>query len=276
MIQLTNTVPWAQPDARWQKGCQIVERGGYTTRRRDGELVQRLVRCVRLLDRARTDKAVRRAALEFPDIFWALRLQQENSTRVLELKARVLAGQPDREIASLLGVPERTIATYLALFFDVRPRLKASSWIVHVAIGAPLGQPPSVETLLLLHAWRRGPFVVEAWLDYLAHQQERHDLDTEVGRRRAWLELLIQVQQLPFEAQTLQTLWKLSPIFLGKPCEVIKSTTVRTTILQNRASVLAEIAWQKPDEREFGESPFPTKAKENVSRGEEPKLSLVG
>jgi len=269
-------VPWAQPDALWRKACRIVEKGGYATLQRDGELVQRAVRCIRQLDRALTDRAVRRAAMEYPEVYWALKLHEENSRRVLELKARTLAGQSDDELAFLLGLPRRTVTTFLALFFDVRPRLRAGSWIRHIAIGVPVDQPPSLESLLLLHAWHRGPSVIEPWFDYLDHQEERHDLGTELGLQRAWMEHLIRVQQLPFDAQCLRTLWKLSPFFLAKPPEVVRSTTARTTFLENRARILAEFTWREPEETEFEGAEIPAAAKQVASKGEEMKLSLVG
>lgn len=276
MNQLSTKVPWTWPDDRWRRACEIVNERGYATRRRDGELVQRAVRCTRQLERARTDRAVRRAAMDYPDIYWALRLHQEDSTRVLELKARVLARQSDQVIAKLLGLPSRTVATFIALFFDVRPRLKATVWVRRVAIGLPIDQGPSVENLLLLSAWHNGPSIIPAWLDYLKHQEENHDLSTEVGRQRAAIEHLIRVHQLPFEAHCLRTLWKLSPFFLSKTSQAIQSTTVRATILQNRARILAEINWKEPDEQVFSEGNLPIVGEETVSEGEERRLTRAG
>ncbi len=270
------STPWLNPDWQWRKVCRIVATDGYATVRRDGELVQRMVRCVRQLERARTDRGVRRAALDFPDVYWALRLQQETSTRVLELKARVLAGQSDQAIASLLGLPTRTVTTFVAVFFDVRPRLRAGTWIRRIAIGLPLDQGPSLETLLLLHAWRRGPTVIEPWFDYLAHQEERHDLGTDLGRQRAWIECLTEVHQLPFEAQTLRSLFRLRRFIMAKSLDVIKPTTVRNTVLQTRERMLNEIAWNEPESQEREDSQNCRAGEEVFVASEEGKLVQAG
>ena len=56
MNQFSTKVPWTLPDARWRRACEIVNERGYATRRRDGELVQRAVRCTRQLDWGRKRK----------------------------------------------------------------------------------------------------------------------------------------------------------------------------------------------------------------------------
>ena len=273
---LKRTRPWLNPDWRWQRAYQIVVQGGYSTRHRDGELIQRTVRCIRQLERSLTERGVRRAAMDYPDIYWALRLQQESSTRVLELKARVLASQSDQMIASSLGLPSRTVTTFIALYFDVRSQLTATSWILRVAIGLPLNQEPSVESLLLLHAWKRGPMVIEPWLDFLKHQMERHDLSTDLGLQRAWIEQLVRVQQLPFEAQCLRSLCKLSPFILGKPPETIHETTVRTIILQNRARILEEITWNEPENESVEAYHIPFVRAEILQFSKERKIAQAG
>jgi hypothetical protein len=180
-----------------------------------------------------------------------MKLKQEPSTRVLELKARVLAGQSDHVIAQRLGLPTRTVATFVGLFFDVRPRLKANTWISQQAIGVHPWLAPSVENLLLLHVWKRGPAMIEPWLDYLQHQEERHDLCTEIGRQRAWIELLIRVQQLPFNPETLRSLWKLSYFALGESPKTVESVTVNATVLRIRDQILTELAWKESENEEL-------------------------
>jgi hypothetical protein len=187
-----------------------------------------------------------------------------------------LAGEADETIAAYLGLTRRTVTTFIAMNFDVRPRIKAGPWIRRVAIGLPLGQAPSVETLMLIHAWKRGPTVIGPWLDFLKHRGERHDLNTDLGRQRAWLAHLIQVQQLPFEAQCLRSLWRLTPFILGKPLEVTKSTTVAAAISQIRDRVLAEITWKEPDDQVLSEGNLPAVGEEVVSQGKERRLAQAG
>ncbi|UUO07866.1 hypothetical protein M4951_06015 [Blastopirellula sp. J2-11] len=224
----------------------IVERGGYATVKRDGELVQRTVRYVRQLNRLTTARGMKRAVKENPDLYLALKLLQEQSNRVLELKARMLAGQTDQAIARAIGFPVHGVATFAALYFDVRARLKATSWIRWVAIGVDPGQANSPETLFLLHAWKRGPMVIEPWLDYLGYEQESHNLGSVIGRQRAWIAHLIDVAQLPATSNISKSLWKASYFTLGNPPKAVESTSIRNTVSRNRATILAEYAWEKP------------------------------
>jgi hypothetical protein len=129
---------------------------------------------------------------------------------------------------------------------------------------------------MLLHAWNRGPSVIGPWLDYLTHQEDRHDLNTDLGRQRAWIEHLIRVTQLPFEAGCLRSLWKLSPFFLAKASPVIRSTTVAAAILQNRARILTEIAWNQPEEQVFAKSNIAGWDEESHENFEEGKLTQAG
>lgn len=248
-------VPWALPDDRWQRAIRILERRGYATLKRDGELVQRAVRCLRRLYQARTPRGVRSTALKFPDVYWALRLHQEDSLRPLELRARVLAGQPDPVIARLISLPPRTVQTYVALFFDVRDRLQAGPWIRWVVLGLRPDRAPAVESLLLQHAWQRGPTVIEPWLDWLQHRGETRDLSTGAGRQMAWIGLLVRVQQLPIDEATSRRLWKLSRWTLGNPSETLRSAMVSGVIHRNRDRILREVTWKQPASGEDGAIP---------------------
>lgn len=52
-----------------------------------------------------------------------------------EINARIIAAQNDKEISRICGVPARVIATYEALFFNVRQHLTAMSWLRRHVIG---------------------------------------------------------------------------------------------------------------------------------------------
>lgn len=268
--------PWINPDWRWQRAVKIVVEADYATRLRDGVLVQRAARYLRAVNRALTDRGVRSAAKKWPDVFLALKVANEATLRPLEIKARVLAGESNPVIARKVGLPLSTVTTYADLFLDLRDALTATCWIKWEVIGLRHDQPPSVESLMLLQAWRRGSNVIGPWLDYLKHQEERHDLGTDLGRQRAWFAHLIRVHQLPFEAQCLRSLWRLSPFFLGKPSDVIRSTTVAAVVLKNRDRLLAEIAWNEPSEPVIAKSNISGWDEEPHKNYEEGKLAQVG
>lgn len=239
--------PWHHPDWRWRRVSQIIETGAYATRHREGDFIRRVVHYVRAINRALTSRGMRTVVKRYPDVYLALKVSQEPGRRQLEILARALAGQSDVATARAVGLPVSALATYMALFLDIRDRLKAQQWIERVVIGMPLDRPPSVETVMLVHCWRRGPSMIEPWLDYLQHQGERHDLRTEIGRQRAWLELLVEVQQLCDQPETRRSLWKNAYFALGKPPQIVKTRTVKATIHQNRAQILGEIRFSECD-----------------------------
>ena len=55
-----------------------------------------------------------------------------------ELEARVLAGSSPELIGEHCGLSAESVAAYEALFFDVRPLLEATSYILHRVIGRPI------------------------------------------------------------------------------------------------------------------------------------------
>jgi len=239
-----NIVPWRLPDHRWRRALEIVERGGYATLHRDGSMVQRTVRYLRKSYRALSSRGQRNAVKRWPDIYLAMQVSSEATYRPLEIKARVLAGENDAEIARMVGLPRPTVETYNALFLDVRDRLDATCWIKWVVIGLHHERCAGSEALMLTHAWRRGPAVIEPWLDFLKNQED-HDLGSEIGRQRAWLKLLVDTQQLPFEASVLRSLERNSPFSLGKPPKTVQTATAHGAFRQIRNQFLGQIAWNE-------------------------------
>lgn len=268
--------PWKFPDWRWQRACSIVERGGYATIKRDGELIQRTVHYIRALNCALTERGVRSAAKKHPDIFLAFKTANEPTHRPLEIKARTLAGQSNRAIAREVGLTVPAVAAYIALFFDVRERLEAKTWISRVAIGLPIDRVPSVETVMLLHAWRRGPSVIDPWIDFLDHQEERHDLNTAIGRQRASLELLMSVQQLENTAAIRRSLYKKCHLTLLKSPEIGKSVTVAGAFCRNSNRLTEEIAWKRVTDKEFCASGVATLALPTTRSQRLSELSQAG
>jgi hypothetical protein len=228
----------------------IVEVRGYATGRRDGVLVQRAVRYLRQMRKVVSDVGVRGVMRRFPDIFMATKVFGEPSTRTLEIRARVLAGQSNRAIGRAVGLPEKTIETLLDLFFDVRDRLEAGSWIRRQAIGLQLDQAPSLESLMLLHAWRHGPGVIPAWFDFIDHQTERHDLSSDLGRQRASIQLFVDVQQLASDGSTKASLAKKAHFILGNRTKTVNSVSAAGVFSQMGARILEEIAFEDARDQE--------------------------
>lgn len=132
--------PIRPPDWRWRRVCELVEIGAYATLKYDGELICRVVRHARKMNRLCAEWGVRRLVKREPDIFFALKLAQEASLRPLEIKARVLARESDRTIARQVGLPVGVAEVFVGLHFDVRKRLHAQSWIATQVAGVLPGR----------------------------------------------------------------------------------------------------------------------------------------
>jgi hypothetical protein len=84
-----------------------------------------------------------------------------------EVEAWVLSGSTQALIAERCGLPVEVIETYEKLFFDVRPRLEAASYILHTVIGRPILYGFSLDDLGSIWkfcAYMRGPYALDVLL----------------------------------------------------------------------------------------------------------------
>jgi hypothetical protein len=84
-----------------------------------------------------------------------------------EVEAWILSGGPPAMIAERCHLPVEVIQTYSMLFFDVKPRLDAVGYILHVVIGRPLVEGFSMDDLGSLWkfcAYMRGPHALDVLL----------------------------------------------------------------------------------------------------------------
>lgn len=221
-------------------------RGRYASTKSLDPLTVRYIEFLRKTLGYTTERGMRTVARIYPDLFLAQKVSSELTRRPLEIQARLLAGQSSRAIARAVGLPVPTVQAYMGLFFDVRKRLKAKSWIRWIAIGLPLDGPPSVEGLLLWHSWKRGPSVIQPWFDFLNHQAENHDLRTEIGRQRAAIEVFVGMRQLPNVPEVRRSLVKKIAYTTQNLPEIPKSASIAGVLSRNETKILAEIAWKPP------------------------------
>ena len=90
--------------------------------------------------------------------------------------------------------------------------------------------------------------MIEPWRDYLEHQGLQNDLETEIGRRRAAIQLLIDVQQLHDSPEIHESLLKKFAFLIQKLPEIPKSVSVSGVFSRNEAQFLEEIVWKESDE----------------------------
>ena len=231
-------LPTSGPDWRWQRALEIVSKRKQARIKRDGPEIVRAVRFIRASLKDFTGRQMQRLLKEEPSLCMAVKLATEDSRRQLELQCRVLARESAAEIAVELGLTEPIVETYCKQFFDVRERLDATTYIHQRVIGLSPDTCPSIEQLMLLSAFYHGPHAVDAWLDFLDHQAEAHDLTTDKGRRREAIELFIAAQQLVTDEETAFSLFKRARFLLEIRQEMFPTVSVAGVLAESVSEML--------------------------------------
>lgn len=103
---------------------------------------------------------------QYPDLYLAYELFTANNGERLRgaLEARILAGQPDEEIAKRLGTMPEAVHAYEQLFFHVRDRLTHSDYIVTKVLAASIQgglETPSLDLSAKFFGYFAGPVVLD-------------------------------------------------------------------------------------------------------------------
>lgn len=219
------TNPMRPPDWRWQLAVHAVENDAVVRTRGDAaRTAARKFRSAWAVEcGGDEDRAAEQLPDKFPDMYeaWNLYRQDGGSASLLkfEIEARVLAGQPDDEIAQVAGLPDETIATYCDVFFDVRPRLKSSAYICHQVLGRRMhfiGAQGLTDRdphyLWKVFGWVLGPQALD-WLIYRGRSadlsmdpQSGEDRIDAVNRRTTKLKGMLAIQMLSLYGDTSMTL----------------------------------------------------------------------
>lgn len=198
--------PFRAPDWRWRLALHLFECPRSRLRRLADDPVRLTVDYLRQLRRLRTDRGRQRLAAKRPEIVAARAIRFGNQVRRHEVEARLLAAQTDHEIADRFVLQPEAVALYERLFFDVRARLDATSYIHHTVIGPiipPGRDAPDRTRLLKLLAVRGGPAVLDVVLDAdresmePAHWTPFTARDPRVTRRTGMIRLVLGVLSLP-------------------------------------------------------------------------------
>jgi hypothetical protein len=107
---------------------------------------------------------------KMPDIWEAYRFQITADKMARgTLEGRLLAGQSIEEVATACNLPSEAVAAYHALFFDVKDKLEARSYILNHAIGVlPCDEltEEDVDVILKRAGYLKGPVFLEWVLRY--------------------------------------------------------------------------------------------------------------
>ncbi|MBD3672780.1 MAG: hypothetical protein HUJ26_04565 [Planctomycetaceae bacterium] len=243
------------PDARWQQARHIWKTGTRLNWEAHGPQV---VRAIRYLHAAQSPdpSPLQELSQTDPTMLETMKLHRSEPLRHLQLQCRILACQSPAEIAYELDTEPTAVTCYEDLFFDVRDELDQESdhLMLHV-IGMSLTGPSPIEAYARLTAYRNGPTTIPAWLDYLPHRLEHHDLTTESGRQRESMAQFLTAESLlrtpdpdhsaiPY-LDEIQTHFSSSPI----------PRSVATIVRDHTQALLRE---QPPEIEEFSDVvPFP-------------------
>jgi hypothetical protein len=128
--------PFRSPAWRWERANWLYEHGG----RADSRIDDDWVACARDFLAARGPQAearpTRRRRAHDPHIQAALDLSQADPQAPRwRLEAHLLTDAPLDEVARLCELPVEVIEIFHQLFFEVRPRLRATDWVMFHAVG---------------------------------------------------------------------------------------------------------------------------------------------
>ena len=137
LAELDPTGPYRAPDWRVRLVEHLRQFPRSRLRRIGDDAVRKAYVYRRDLDRRRSEDGRRKVIEAAPEVHAAFELASTGPFfgPRREVEARLLAGQDDRTIADRCGLTPEAVGAFADLFFDVRPRLSARSYILHVAIG---------------------------------------------------------------------------------------------------------------------------------------------
>jgi hypothetical protein len=153
--------PYRLPHWRWVLAVHLVASPRSRLRRlADGAVLRA---AVYLRDIAHSRAQQRSADLSAAAALWG----EGPPARRIQVEARLLAGEDDRAIAARCGLGPEVVAAYADLFYDIRPRLGITSYVLHQVIGpvvGPEGGPADPARVLKRLAYSGGPAVLDALL----------------------------------------------------------------------------------------------------------------
>jgi hypothetical protein len=128
-MSLTNETPqmnlFAPPCWRWNTACQI-SGSSQAVQIPEDQITQDAVDYLKSQDEA-----------QYPEIYEACQIFQEDGLCRAEMEARILAGQSDAEIAVHCDLTQEIVDIYEKLFFSVRHRTTPSDWLLKHTVGPP-------------------------------------------------------------------------------------------------------------------------------------------
>jgi hypothetical protein len=210
--------PLRQPDGRWRRAVEIVQRRLLLLTHTEDADVVRAIDYLRKVDSAKSPDCTLPSSA-FADVHAARHIAEQGGLTKDLREAHILARRNDDTIAALLHIPARVVEIYEALYFHVRDRLECSDWIASNIIGPGLHRgfaPDESAQLWKAFAYFEGPLVLDRLLDVALDRPlttslqvpEGQDPDRYEERIRLSVRLAIAVR-MRNNAKELQRLYRL-------------------------------------------------------------------
>jgi hypothetical protein len=222
--------PYRPPDWRWQRAVYLVDHDKPYADNGDVWLDEAVRFYSALRSTGQDTNPQTELASQLPAMFAAYTLHGETSLRRWEVEARLLTDASFTAIAGKGDTSPEVIAAFHEVFFHVRDRLVASSYIVNRVIRVQLVlEDNDADRLLKLYGYFAGPHLLDALLDYFHNPSvvpARLDLlapeDLKTLRRKMSIKAAIALRALPLDDSEVQE--KLA--ILGAAAEVLASSSV--------------------------------------------------
>ncbi len=222
--------------SKWIEGAAVyryllylkARRRGFVQERRQGAMLQKYI-----------------------DIDLARAIESQASPKRLELRLRILAGEPLHGIAKTMNLDGMVVRTYCCYFFDVFHQKQA--YLINLprpgsAHAAPIS--PAIDRAiksdhLEFFSYRManayGPVLIDRLVELFTHYGEQHDFNTKVGRNREALELRFERYMLPRPtsiteisgSHLLAERLRQSSSYLDSDCNVAFKRSVLDQLFQN-------------------------------------------
>lgn len=161
---LVRSDPFASPDWRWRRACQVhelVREHPRRQRRPDWDSLQPLLALIEAVNPIGRKKRTEPVSHE---LLAAYRLYEAGGPTRWEMEARILARQSDEDIAAAMGLAAGVVNDFEHCFFGVRDRLSASDLVLLEIIGyLPFGgiREGDLRTLWHFYGYSAGPKMLE-------------------------------------------------------------------------------------------------------------------
>ena len=172
-IELSWMNPFRPADWRWRAAVNLVSSSGRLTRNHNDPEFSRAVRYLRLQRKPLPLSSAEALLAKDPGLYWALHIKSASTPDYVvmrdELQARILANDQYDRICRRIPVSQNTVETYESMFFDVRRRLRQTSFILHHIIGPHVHKgglmAKDYRAIWMIFGFYTGPYVLDMLVD---------------------------------------------------------------------------------------------------------------